>query len=103
MRLHCLPRGTLSPPGTEVPDDFRLVSVKVRASRIPPPPTKGRAWLESWGALPSEEKAQAELDQDTCSQEDSGASDALCAEMLDADEDAHEARVQELCAANPNM
>ena len=70
MRTRRLPRGTLSLPGTESPDDFQLVSQGVRATSIPTPPAPGLAWLPDWGALPSEEQAQAELDEDTCSQED---------------------------------
>jgi len=41
------------------------------------------AWLIDWGPLPSEDKAQADLDLDTCSQEDEEASDTLYKEMLD--------------------
>jgi len=83
MKPHRLPRGTLSLPGTESADDFRLVLKRVRATSIPQPAPPGLAWLIDWGPLPSEDKAQADLDLDTCSQEDEEASDTLYKEMLD--------------------
>ena len=69
MRTRRPPRGILSLPGVESPDDFRLVLIRVHATSLPPPPVKGLAW----------------------------------ADYDEADQDAHEARVQELCATNPNM
>jgi len=45
MRRRLL-KGALTLPGTEVPDDFRLVAQKVRATSIPAPPVKGMDWTQ---------------------------------------------------------
>ena len=69
MRRRRLPKGILSLPGSESPDDFRLLLRKVHATSLPKPYPKGLTW----------------------------------ADYDEADEAAHEAHVQELCAANPQM